>query len=93
VPRHRRWVKEKPPDDHANALSDGGEGLLVYCAYPGLNDRETVADPLGRNIQGRHGLSADRQTCVVEWRSQRLQRLTLAERDPRLTSTSGPASC
>jgi glycerate kinase len=51
---------------------------------------KTVADPLGRNIQGRYGLSADRQTCVVEMaEASGLQRLTLAERDPRLTSTFG----
>ncbi|HKU54989.1 MAG TPA: glycerate kinase, partial [Rhizomicrobium sp.] len=45
---------------------------------------------LGRAIQGRYGLSADRQTCVVEMaEASGLQRLTLAERDPLLTSTLG----
>ena len=49
-----------------------------------------VADPLGRPITGRYGLSSDRQTCVVEMaEASGLQRLTLAERDPRLTSTLG----
>jgi glycerate kinase len=73
-------------------LSDGGEGLLDVLRSPlGLEWIEkTVADPLGRNIQGRYGLSADRQTCVVEMaEASGLQRLTLAERDPRLTSTFG----
>ena len=73
-------------------LSDGGEGLLDVLRAPlGLEWIEkTVADPLGRNIQGRYGLSADRQTCVVEMaEASGLQRLTLAERDPRLTSTFG----
>jgi glycerate 2-kinase len=73
-------------------LSDGGEGLLDVLRAPlGLEWIEkTVADPLGRNILGRYGLSADRQTCVVEMaEASGLQRLTLAERDPRLTSTLG----
>src|SRR4051812_1245246 len=49
-------------------LSDGGEGLLEVLRAPlGLEwIAKEVADPLGRNIQGRYGLSADRQTCVVE---------------------------
>jgi len=73
-------------------LSDGGEGLLDVLRAPlGLEWIEkTVADPLGRNIQGRYGLSADRQTCVVEMaEASGLQRLTSAERDPQLTSTFG----
>ncbi|HKX35141.1 MAG TPA: glycerate kinase [Rhizorhapis sp.] len=73
-------------------LSDGGEGLLDVLRGPlGLEWIEkTVADPLGRNIQGRYGLSADRQTCVVEMaEASGLQRLTLAERNPLLTSTLG----
>ncbi|HKQ11280.1 MAG TPA: glycerate kinase [Rhizomicrobium sp.] len=73
-------------------LSDGGEGLLDVLRGPlGLEWIEkAVADPLGRNIQGRYGLSADRQTCVVEMaEASGLQRLTLAERDPLLTSTLG----
>ena len=73
-------------------LSDGGEGLLDVLRGPlGLEWIEkTVADPLGRNIQGRYGLSADRQTYVVEMaEASGLQRLTLAERNPLLTSTLG----
>ena len=73
-------------------LSDGGEGLLDVLRVPlGLEWIEMqVADPLGRTFTGRYGLSADRQTCVVEMaEASGLQRLTLAERDPRLTSTFG----
>jgi glycerate kinase len=73
-------------------LSDGGEGLLEVLRAPlGLEWIETdVADPLGRSIEGRYGLSADRQTCVVEMaEASGLQRLTLAERNPRKTSTFG----
>src|SRR5258708_34228510 len=49
-------------------LSDGGEGLLDVLRAPlGLAWIEKeVADPLGRSITGRYGLSSDRQTCVVE---------------------------
>jgi glycerate kinase len=73
-------------------LSDGGEGLLDVLRAPlGLEWIEKdAADPLGRSIKGRYGLSADRQTCVVEMaEASGLQRLTLAERDPRKTSTLG----
>jgi glycerate kinase len=73
-------------------LSDGGEGLLDVLRGP-LDlawIEKGVADPLGRTVTGRYGLSADRQTCVVEMaEASGLQRLTLAERDPQLTSTFG----
>ena len=73
-------------------LSDGGEGLLDVLQGPlRLEWIQTQAgDPLGRPIDVRYGLSADRQTCVVEMaEASGLQRLTLAERDPRKTSTFG----
>jgi glycerate kinase len=73
-------------------LSDGGEGLLDVLRAPlGLHRVEVqVADPLGRQISARYGLSADRKTCVVEMaEASGLQRLTSAERDPRKTSTFG----
>lgn len=73
-------------------LSDGGEGLLDVLRGPlRLQWIETeAADPLGRAIKARYGLSADRQTCVVEMaEASGLQRLSLAERDPRKTSTFG----
>ena len=73
-------------------LSDGGEGLLDVLQGPlALEWIQTQADdPLGRPIKARYGLSADRQTCVVEMaEASGLQRLTIAERDPRTTSTIG----
>src|SRR5580698_544409 len=73
-------------------LSDGGEGLLdVLGRALGLTwiDKQ-VADPLGRPVMGRYGLSADGITAVVEMaRASGLQLLTLDERDPRKTSTFG----
>lgn len=73
-------------------LSDGGEGLLDVLRAPlGLHWIEKeVADPLGRSIIGRYGLSADGKTCVVEMaEASGLQRLTLDERDPLKASTFG----
>src|SRR5689334_18822346 len=73
-------------------LSDGGEGLLDVLRGPlALHWVDAqAADPLGRPITGRYGLSADRKTCVVEMaEASGLQRLSLAERDPRKTSTFG----
>ncbi len=73
-------------------LSDGGEGLLDVLRAPlGLSWMEKeVADPLGRPLLGRYGLSADRQTCVVEMaEASGLQRLSLTERDPLKASTFG----
>jgi len=73
-------------------LSDGGEGLLdVLGQALGLTWIEMqVADPLGRPVTGRYGLSADGATGVVEMaQASGLQLLTLDERDPRLTSTFG----
>jgi glycerate kinase len=72
-------------------LSDGGEGLLDVLRGP-LNlsfIESTVADPLGRSIKGRYGLSSDGVAVVEMADASGLQRLTLAERDPRLTSTFG----
>jgi glycerate kinase len=73
-------------------LSDGGEGLLDVLQAPLQLEwiSTTAGDPLGRPITARYGLSADRQTCVVEMaEASGLQRLTQAERDPRKTSTFG----
>jgi len=73
-------------------LSDGGEGLLdVLGRALELNWIEKqVADPLGRPVTGRYGLSADGVIAVVEMaRASGLQLLTLDERDPRKTSTFG----
>jgi len=73
-------------------LSDGGEGLLDVLGRA-LNltwIEKQVADPLGRPVMGRYGLSGDGNTAVVEMaRASGLQLLTLEERDPRKTSTFG----
>jgi glycerate kinase len=72
-------------------LSDGGEGLLDVLRVPLRLDwvEQQVADPLGRTIAGRYGLSVD-GTCVVEMaEASGLQRLALTERDPCKASTFG----
>ncbi|MBW8708939.1 MAG: glycerate kinase [Alphaproteobacteria bacterium] len=73
-------------------LSDGGEGLLdVLGQALALKWIEIkAADPLGREVMARYGVSADGITAVVELpRASGLQLLTLAERDPLKTSTYG----
>jgi glycerate kinase len=73
-------------------LSDGGEGLLdVLGQALALKWIEIkAADPLGREVMARYGLSADGITAVVEMaRASGLQLLTLEERDPLKTSTFG----
>jgi len=73
-------------------LSDGGEGLLdVLGQALALKWIEIkAADPLGREVMARYGVSADGITAVVEMaRASGLQLLTLAERDPLKTSTYG----
>jgi glycerate kinase len=72
-------------------LSDGGEGLLDVLRGPlQLSFIETtVADPLGRSVQGRYGLSPDGVAVVEMADASGLQRLTQTERDPRATSTFG----
>ena len=89
-----RGLKQSHPDAVVTEmpLSDGGEGLLdVLGRALGLTWIEKqVADPLGRPVIGRYGLSADGNTAVVEMaRASGLQLLTLEERDPRKTSTFG----
>ncbi len=72
-------------------LSDGGEGLLDVLQAPlGLSFIDCmVADPLGRPVAGRYALSADGVAVVEMANASGLQRLSLAERDPRKTSTFG----
>jgi glycerate kinase len=89
-----RGLRQSHPDATITEmpLSDGGEGLLdVLGRALGLGGIDKhVTDPLGRPVMGRYGLSADGRTAVVEMaRASGLQLLTLAERDPRKTSTFG----
>jgi len=73
-------------------LSDGGEGVLdILRQTLRLQpvSRE-VSDALGRPINASYGISADGSTALVEMaEASGLQRLTLAERNPLLTSTFG----
>jgi glycerate kinase len=89
-----RGLKQSHPETRVTEmpLSDGGEGLLdVLGRALDLRWIEMqVADPLGRRVLGRYGLSADGKTAVVEMaQASGLQLLTLEERDPRKTSTFG----
>jgi glycerate kinase len=73
-------------------LSDGGEGVLEILRQTlSLTPVELeVADPLGRPINASYGISADGTTALVEMaEASGLQRLSVAERNPLLTSTAG----
>lgn len=73
-------------------LSDGGEGVLdiLRRALSLKPVSLTVEDPLGRPVTASYGLSADGGTALVEMaEASGLQRLTLEERNPLLTSTFG----
>ena len=73
-------------------LSDGGEGVLDILRRT-LSLRPValeVSDPLGRPVKAGYGISADNSTALVEMaEASGLQRLTIEERNPLLTSTFG----
>jgi glycerate kinase len=73
-------------------LSDGGEGVLdiLRKALALKSVMVDATDPLGRPVKASYGLSEDGKTALVEMATASgLQMLTLAERDPLLTSTYG----
>jgi glycerate kinase len=73
-------------------LSDGGEGVLdIMRRTLSLKSVSLkVGDPLGRPVKASYGLSGDDVTALVEMaEASGLQRLTLEERNPLLTSTFG----
>ena len=73
-------------------LSDGGEGVLDILRQSLSLKPVTleVADPLGRPMVASYGLSADGGTAMVEMaEASGLQLLSVAERNPLLTSTFG----
>ena len=73
-------------------LSDGGEGVLdILRRTLSLKSVSlSVSDPLGRPVKATYGLSEDGRTALVEMaEASGLQRLSLKERNPLLTSTFG----
>ncbi|MCL2385845.1 MAG: glycerate kinase [Alphaproteobacteria bacterium] len=73
-------------------LSDGGEGVLEILrrklSLTPVNVE--VADPLFRPVVASYGISADGTTALVEMaQASGLERLTIEERNPLLTSTFG----
>src|ERR1700748_3749059 len=73
-------------------LSDGGEGVLdILRATLSLQSVSLeVSDPLGRKVNATYGISGNGGTALVEMaEASGLQRLSLKERDPLLTSTYG----
>ena len=73
-------------------LSDGGEGVMdILRKTLSLTSANLeVGDPLGRPVNASYGISADGSTALIEMaEASGLQRLTLSERNPLLTSTFG----
>jgi glycerate kinase len=73
-------------------LSDGGEGVLDILRQRLSLQPMTVdvVDALGRPIRASYGISADGTTALVEMaEASGLQQLSVAERNPLLTSTFG----
>lgn len=89
-----RGSKRARPGLHVTEmpLSDGGEGVLAILrrTLSLAPVTRTVADPLFRPVTASYGISVDGQTAMVEMaKASGLELLTLAERNPLLTSTFG----
>ncbi len=87
------WLRARPGDEIRLApLADGGEGTAVAIHAAGGWEWRTSAahDPLGREIEARWLLSADRTRAVVELaQASGLSLVAAAERDPVNASTFG----
>ena len=86
-------VREALPDATVEEmpLADGGEGTLAVLArsFP-TRISVKVQDALGREVEAHYGVSADKQTALVESaQACGLFRLQDFERDPGKTSTFG----
>jgi len=83
---HLDWTITTKP------VADGGEGTaaLLIEATGGTFRTCTVADPLGRSVEARYGVSGNGQTAFIELaEASGLSLLTTEERNPLLTSTFG----
>lgn len=87
------WHRARPQDTIELApLADGGEGTLDAIAAGGGWEwqKATVTDPLGRPIQARWLLSADRRMAALEMaEASGLSRVAASERDPVAATTYG----
>ena len=75
-------------------MADGGEGTVTaWAAATGAALMEAeVHDPLGRLVVAQYGRDDERHLAVIEMAAASgLPLLTLAERNPLLTSTTAPA--
>jgi glycerate kinase len=73
-------------------MADGGEGTADILTYHTRGETITcsAADPLGRPIEARYGLSSDGQIAFMEMaQASGLPFLTPNERNPMLASTYG----
>jgi glycerate kinase len=85
------WLSSAPADDVRRLpLSDGGPGFVhvMHAGVGGEVVEVVVADPLGRPVTARFALAGD--TAYVESaQACGLHLLTVGERDPSVTTTSG----
>lgn len=73
-------------------MADGGEGTVqaIVDATGGRIVSKFVADPLGRRIKARFGITGDGKTAVIEMaEASGLALLKPSERNPMVTSTRG----
>ncbi|ARK11761.1 glycerate kinase [Fibrella sp. ES10-3-2-2] len=83
---HPGWTVAVQP------IADGGEGTAALLTEATLGTFKycAVADPLGRPITARYGVSGDRQTAFIELaEASGLHLLTQGDRNPLYTSTFG----
>lgn len=72
-------------------VADGGEGTVdaVVASLGGRHVEVEVADPLGRPAAATYGLLPDNRAVIEMAAASGLPMLSLAERNPSLTSTYG----
>jgi len=83
---HPDWTVAVQP------VADGGEGTAALLTEATLGTFKScaVADPLGRPITARYGLSGNRRTAFIELaEASGLQLLKQTDRNPLYTSTLG----
>ncbi|MCK4850479.1 MAG: glycerate kinase [Phycisphaerae bacterium] len=89
-----RGVRRASPEAEVDSvpMADGGEGTVeaLVSATGGVYHRQTVHDPLGREVQARFALLGKGRWAVIEMaQASGLGLLNANERNPLLTSTRG----
>ncbi|MEQ9438889.1 MAG: glycerate kinase [Cyclobacteriaceae bacterium] len=90
----QRGLENSPlrPSCQLQPIADGGDGMLEVMLAQTKSEKvyAEVEGPLGKPVNAAFGLIQDGKTAVIEMaEASGLRLLTLAERDPRKTSTFG----